>query len=358
MKKRQLIVGLVVVIALAALGIYAQHRYPIDWRELLAQFKLARWQNVAIGIGCIYLAYVFRAMRWACLLRHHKKVSAASLVGTQVIGFTAVALIGRIADPVRPYLVSKKTDLPLSTQFAVYVVERLFDAGTMALIFSSTFLLASWFGGAGTLTHPELVKRSGYWGMAGTLAGSLFLVAVRFAGGAVASFLEGTLGVLSKKIGRAVGDKIREFRVGLDTMRSLSDFSAVAGLSIIMWIIIFLAYLETTRAFVATPELASMTPARCVLLMIVSGVSSIVQLPVVGWFTQIGLVAIAISQFFGVSREASTSCAATLLLATFLSVVPVGLIWAHLENVNLRKVTVESERAEEELPHGSTSVAE
>jgi hypothetical protein len=37
---------------------------------------------------------------------------------------------------VRPYLVAKKTGLPLSSQMAVYIVERLFDAGSMALIFS------------------------------------------------------------------------------------------------------------------------------------------------------------------------------------------------------------------------------
>ena len=52
--------------------------------------------------------YVFRAVRWALLLRHIKKVPLFSLLGTQVIGFTAVALIGRIADPVRPYLVPRK----------------------------------------------------------------------------------------------------------------------------------------------------------------------------------------------------------------------------------------------------------
>jgi hypothetical protein len=348
LKKKQLIVGLVVLVVLVVLGTYAQHRYPINWREVLSQLEFARWRNVAIGVGCIYLAYVFRAWRWAWLLRHNKAVPALSLLGTQVIGFTAVALIGRIADPVRPYLVAKKTSLPFSSQLAVYIVERLFDAGTMALIFSSAILLTSWFGDAGTLPHPELVKKSGYWGMAGTFAGSLFLVAVRFAGGVVATFLEKTLGVLSKKVGHAVGNKVREFRTGLDTMRTFGDFAAAAGLSIAMWIIIALAYLETSRAFVATPVLASMTPGQCVLLMIVSGVSSIVQLPVVGWFTQIGLVTIAISQLFGVAREASTACAATLLLATFLSVVPVGLIWARFEHVSLRKVAQESGHAGEE----------
>lgn len=355
MKKKQLIVGLVVLVILVSLGAYAQHRYPVDWHAVWAQFTRADWTRIALGAGCIYLAYVFRSIRWAWLLRHNKRVPLLSLLGTQVIGFTAVALIGRVADPVRPYLVAKKTGLPVSNQIAVYIVERLFDAGSMALIFSSAILISMWFGGMGSLPHPELVQRSGMWGMIGTIAGALFLVAVRFAGGAVAAFFESTLGVLSKKMGQAVGNKIREFRTGLDTMRSFGDFGVVAGLSVGMWILIAASYLETMRAFVTDPILSTMTPAKCVLMMVVSGVSSTVQLPVIGWFTQIGVVAAAISKFFGVEPEAAIACAATLLLVTFLCIVPVGLIWAQFEHVSLRKVTEESEREEEALAPSGTA---
>jgi ABC-type polysaccharide/polyol phosphate export permease len=146
-----------------------------------------------------------------------------------------------------------------------------------------------------------------------------------------------------------VGHKIRTFRAGLDTLRSFSDFAAASALSLGMWGLITLAYLETTQAFVASPQLASMTLARCLVLMASSMVASGFQLPILGWFTQIGLVAAAMSAFFGVDAEPATACAATLLLVTFLSIVPVGLIWAQFEHVSLRKVTVESEHAEEEL---------
>ena len=156
--------------------------------------------------------------------------------------------------------------------------------------------------------------------------------------------------MFSTRLGEAVGSKIRTFRTGLDTMRSFADFAAVAVLSVGMWVLIALAYLETTLAFVSSPQLAAMTPAKCVLLMVVSGGASIVQLPVLGWFTQIGLVEEAIRNFFGASLEASTACAATLLLVTFLSIVPIGLIWAHFEHVSLRKIAAESGHAGEDMP--------
>jgi hypothetical protein len=72
------------------------------------------------------------------------------------------------------------------------------------------------------------------------------------------------------------------------------------------------------------------------------------QLPVIGWFTQIGIVAAAM-RGLGASVEASTACAATLLLVTFLGIVPVGLVWAQVQNVSLRGVAEESEHAGEEL---------
>jgi len=276
-------------------------------------------------------------------------------LSTQVIGFTAVALIGRIADPVRPYLISKKTGLPLSNQIAVYVVERLFDAGSMALIFSSTILLAAWFGGPDALPHPEVMKKVSYGALATTLAGALFLVAVRMAGGAVASFLEAAFSVISKNLGHAIGEKVRAFRTGLDTLRSFSDFAIAAALSLGMWGLITLAYLETTTAFAASPQLASLTLAKCMLLMASSMLVSGFQLPVLGWFTQIGAVAAAMTAFFGVAVEPATACAATLLAVTFLSIAPVGLIWARFEHVSLRKVAAESGQAGETIEVGETA---
>lgn len=361
MTKKQWILGLVVLLALAALAFWARSRIHFNFHAFAAQVALADWRRIAIAAACIYVAFGFRAVRWALLMRHNKKVPLFSLLGTQLIGFTAVALIGRVADPVRPYLVAKKTGEPVSSQIAVYIVERLLDAGSMALIFSiamfwvpsDQILNATAHSGALAHlapSHPLMalfVAR--YGGLVLTLLGTLFLFAVRLAGGAVATFFERSFGLISKNLGHAAANKIRTFHSGLDMMRSKSDFASVTGVSISMWTIITVAYFETCRAFVASPELAAVTPPKCVLLMVASGTASIVQLPVIGWFSQIGLVAVALTGIFHAKAEAATACATTLLVATFLSVVPVGLIWAHFDHISLRKVTVESEHAEEAL---------
>ncbi len=314
---------------------------------------------IAFAGLCIYAGFVFRAFRWSALVRHTQHVPPLSLVGSQVMGFTAVALIGRVADPVRPYLVAKKTGLPLSTQIAVYIVERLLDAGSVALVFSIAMI---WVPGdailnatahtgrlaALALSHRTLALLIARYGtLVLTLIGTVFLFAVRLAGGPVAAFFEHSLGMVSKSLGQSIAHKIRAFHSGLDTMRSFRDFAVVSGLSLSMWMLISFAYFETCRAFTASPELAGITVPKCVLLMVASGTASIIQLPVIGWFSQIGVVAVALTAILGANAEAATACAATLLLVTFLGIVPVGLIWAQFENVSFRKVTAESEEAEE-----------
>jgi uncharacterized membrane protein YbhN (UPF0104 family) len=361
LKKSQWILGLLVLALLAALTLWALPRVHFDFHVFQMQVARADWRMIAIAAGCIYAGFVFRAFRWSRLVRHSKHVPPLQLLSPQVIGFTAVALIGRVADPVRPYLVAKKTGLTLSTQIAVYIVERLLDAGSMALIFSFAMIwvpgdqILSVTSHSGPLArlapHHQLLALfvARYGGLVLTLLGTLFLFNVRLAGAAVAAFFERSFGLISKNLGVAIAHKIRMFHSGLDTMRSWSDFAAVTGLSLGMWLVIALAYLETCRAFVASPELSALTVPKCVLLMVASGTASIVQLPVIGWFSQIGLVAVALAGIAHSAPEASTACAATLLLVTFLGIVPVGLIWAHFEHVSLRKVTIESEHAEEDL---------
>jgi glycosyltransferase 2 family protein len=361
LKKRQLVLGVLVLAALVGLFFWGRQKFHFDFHIFRDQIAQADWRKIVIGIGCIYSAFVFRSVRWARLLKHNKKVPDFSLLGTQVMGFTAIALIGRVADPVRPYLVAKKTHTTLSTQLAVYIVERLFDMGAMALIFSLAML---WIPEADIVRatshsktvlslqqHSQLMATifARYGGLILTLAGALFLVAVRLWGAQLATFFEKTIGLVSKKLGAAAGDKIRAFHSGLDTMRTFSEFAVTLSLSVGMWLLIAFAYFITCQAFTGSPQLAAITPPKCVLLMIASGGASVFQLPVLGWFTQIIAVTAILSGLFNASHEAATACAASILLVTFIAVIPLGLIWAQFEHISFRKITHDSEELAEHV---------
>jgi glycosyltransferase 2 family protein len=195
------------------------------------------------------------------------------------------------------------------------------------------------------LPHHEVFVKAGVLSMGATLAIAIFAGVVRVAGGAVASFARRTVGLLSKPAGESIATKIVGFRDGLNALSSAKDFGVVTLLSLTMWAMIGFAYMETAHAFVHTPELAGVTFSRTMLLMAASIGGSLLQLPIIGWFTQIAITAAAMHTFFGAPLEAATACGALLLVVTFLCIIPTGLIYSRIEHVSLKRVAQESEAA-------------
>ena len=340
MTKRNAVVWGVGAVALVVLVWLFRTKVQFDWASFWQQLRYVSMGHIVAGIVLIYVTYCLRALRWSVFLAPTKKVSPASLLGSQFIGFTAVALFGRLADLTRPFLVARRTGLPLSSQVAVYTIERMFDLGAAALIFSGALAFTP-----RGLPHHEVFVKAGVLSMGATLAIAAFAGVVRVAGGAVASFARGTVGLLSKPAGESIATKIVGFRDGLNALSSARDFGVVTLLSLTMWGMIGFAYMETAHAFVHTPELAGVTFSRTMLLMAASIGGSLLQLPIIGWFTQIAITAAALHTFFGAPLEAATACGALLLVVTFLCIIPAGLIYSRIEHVSLKKVAQESESA-------------
>jgi uncharacterized membrane protein YbhN (UPF0104 family) len=339
------ILWLLVTAALVALVVFIRAKVPFSWTVFGEQLRQADWRLFALAIALIYGAYVLRAVRWAIFLRPVKKVSPFTILGSQVIGFTGVALFGRLADLVRPYLVARRVKLSVGSQIAVYTVERMFDLGAMAMIFSLTLLFAP---DRNTLPHHELMVKVAKVSFIVTLGLAVFAIFVRLSGGVLAAFTAKTIGALSPGIGRSVADRILAFRGGLNTLASFPDFLLALVVSLAMWGMIVSAYLETMWAFTRSPELTHMTLARCMVLMAASMGGSILQLPVIGWFTTILATSAVMHAWLGVAAEPALGAGAMLLVVSFLSIVPVGLVWSRFEHVSLRAVAEESEQAEEE----------
>jgi glycosyltransferase 2 family protein len=340
MTKRNAVVWGVGAVALVVLVWLFRTKVQFDWASFWQQLRYVSMGHIAAGIVLIYVTYCLRALRWSVFLSPTKKVSPASLLGSQFIGFTAVALFGRLADLTRPFLVARRTGLPLSSQVAVYTIERMFDLGAAAVIFSGALAFTP-----RGLPHHEVFVKAGVLSMGATLAIAIFAGVVRVAGGAVASFARRTVGLLSKPAGESIATKIVGFRDGLNALSSAKDFGVVTLLSLTMWAMIGFAYMETAHAFVHTPELAGVTFSRTMLLMAASIGGSLLQLPIIGWFTQIAITAAAMHTFFGAPLEAATACGALLLVVTFLCIIPTGLIYSRIEHVSLKKVAQESEAA-------------
>jgi uncharacterized membrane protein YbhN (UPF0104 family) len=340
MKKRNAIIA-VILLALAFAVYLNRGRIHFDWGTFWLQLRYVSIGHLLAGVALIYATFLLRSWRWAVFLAPTKKVNPTRLIGSQCIGFTAVALFGRLADLTRPYLISKRVELSLASQIAVYTIERMFDLAAAAIIFSTAMAITP-----KGLPHHDLFVKVGLGSLAVTLAIALFAISVRLAGGAVAAFARNTIGRLSKPAGESFATKILGFRDGLNTLASFKEFVLVLLISLAMWGMIGGAYVQTTHAFIHTPELATLSFSRTMLLMAASIGGGLLTLPVIGWFTQIAATAAAMQAFYGAPIEAATACGALLLIVTMLSIVPIGLIFAQIEQVSLKRVAAESSTAE------------
>jgi hypothetical protein len=347
LKKKTWILYLAVALALVALILYARHKVHFNWTVFAQQFRLANYSMIGLGVALISLGYIVRAARWTLFLKPIHKVRLFSrdwfhVLAAQVIGYAGVALLGRAADLVRPYLVARRLKLDLSSQVAAYVVERMFDAGAMACIFSAVLFLGP---GRATLPHYAEFKVAAQVVLTFTAGLAILATAIRFSGKAVAALAQSILGKLSPALGASVANKILAFREGLEMLASPRDIASAALFSLFMWALITSAYFVSIRAFVDSPHLHNSSLTLCVVLMAVGMAVSVVQLPVIGWFTQIAGLTYAIQQIYGAAWEPALGCSAVLLIVTFLSVIPTGLIWAHFDHVSLRRISEESEVA-------------
>jgi hypothetical protein len=335
-----LALGTAAVVALLAVF---RHRIHFDVHSFAHQMRGVSAWHVAAGIAAIYAAFWVRSVRWALLLRPQKRVRAVEMLAPQLVGFTAVGLFGRLADLARPYIIAKQTDTAVSAQVAVYTVERIFDLGAAALVFSTATALVHT---GAALPHAEAIARIGRGSLAATVALGVFAVALRVMGERIARMAERVVGLASAKLGAAVAARVREFREGLNVVTGAGEFALVAAYSVGMWGLIALAYVESVHSFVRTPALAAMTFAQVMVLMASSIAGSTLQLPVVGWFSQMAVVAAALTGIFGVPVETAAACGAVQFFVCSLSVIPAGLLCAQMGHVSLKQVAVESSEAE------------
>jgi hypothetical protein len=326
--------------AIAVAVFIYRDRIHFDWHSFSEQLKGMHKGHAMASILLIYFTYWLRAIRWSVFMKPMKDVSVGSLVGPQFTGFTAVALFGRLADLSRPYLVARKHHVSLASQMAVYTLERMFDLGSAALIFSTALAFAP-----KNTPDYELFMKVGRVSLLVTAAIAIFAYVIRASGGAVAGFARTILRPLSAGIAESIADKIEGFRDGLSGLKTFRELSVITLISLTMWGMIACAYVQTAHAFVQTPQLANVTFSGAMLLMAASIGGSLLQLPIIGWFTQIAVTAAAMHAFYGAPIEAATACGAMLLAVTFLCIIPAGLLCARLDHVSLKKLAEESEEA-------------
>lgn len=337
------------VFVVLAVLVYLQFRTykNFDWAKLF-QNGLS-WRHILHGVLLIYLAYILRAVRWKIFLRPvRKEATIIGLIPPTMIGFAALALLGRAGEMIRPYLIARRTNLPFASQVAVWAVERIFDVGGFTVLMVGAIFLPSKLRAFTEAAPPDVrhwIHLTGY-ALIGLVVGLLTgAVVVAYRGNRIAGWVERRFSHLAENLGHRIALKIREFTMGLKTIHGPWEFIQLSAVSVAMWWVIALSYKEVTHAYGLPMD--AMSTTKVLLLMGSSMIGSMVQLPGVGGGSQLATISAMDHIFHIVPRELTVSCGIMLWLVTFAAVIPVGLVLSHHERLSLRKLSAESAQADE-----------
>ena len=301
-----------------------------DWQVLGATFSSLRWGWLAAASAAAIASYLVRALRWSVLMRPVRPhPDLWQLCSATFIGFTAITLLGRPGELARPYLIATRQKVPVSSQLAAWLLERIFDLLSALAIFG--FALSR-VRRSDVSVGPALswVLATGGWVVAALSVLTLgLLVAFRHFSGMARQRLLDALTVLPKHHFERAERLITSFVQGVESTKSDRALLLVIGYSIVEWAVIAICTYCVIQAFGASVHLGWLD---VLIFLGFAAFGAVVQIPGIGGGVQVVSV-VVLTELFKVPLEISTSVAFVSWIISFVVVVPIGLLLAVAEGV-------------------------
>ena len=356
---RKLLLAILALGALAALAYLSRrkiHLGDFTWSRFIYAVGQANVWLLLLSVLAIYGAYALRSLRWQQLSRYLGPSGFVEVYSATVMGFASIFILGRAGEPVRPLLLARKSRLPVVSMFGVWVLERITDfAGGVALAALSLLVFAGKLADAGLNTDWVENARAGGWLLLGILAAIVVLMLYFRLHGAGA--LERRLDYWHRSGGLKgwLAGIIAGFSEGLQAIRTASDLLIAVAYTAAHWGLVTLAYFWIARAFASAFVQSDVNFPGAMLLLAVTLVGSLLQLPGVGGGAQVASF-IALTTIFGVEQEPAAAIAIVLWLITFAAPTLVGvplLIHEGLSMGELRNLARDEAAAERAGKHVS-----
>ncbi len=312
-----LVLGVVLYRFAAGAEGFALERFTGTLKELDAGYS-------CLAIFFIILSYLGRAVRWEVMMRPlGTPLSFGKLIVATTVGFTAVVLLGRAGEFVRPWLIAKRSGSSFSAQVAIWVLERIYDLLIVILFFGYGLIYLTENGKSrGLGAELNWVLSMGGWvALAGGACCMGFLLLLRFMNGGQRAALAGAVRHLPGPVAERLRPVVENFLEGAAASCEGEVQGRVVLYTFLEWVIIAGCQWAVFQAFPVTRALGWSDVVSIVGLV---SLGSVIQLPGIGGGMQVAAVAV-LTQVYGVGLEAATSVALVLWVTTFVLVVPVGL---------------------------------
>ncbi|MGB2623983.1 MAG: lysylphosphatidylglycerol synthase transmembrane domain-containing protein [Candidatus Acidiferrum sp.] len=323
------------------------HGASFSGTKLLHAVRTANPYLLLLSIVAIYACYAIRALRWKVFQGNLGPSRFLQIYSMTLAGFTAIFLLGRAGELVRPTLLARKERLPVADMFGIYALERIFDFASMAVIASiGLFLFQSRGHASPAATALEAAaKTAGLVFSGAVVVAIIFLIYLRLHGTAL---LERRLQNWHAAHGwRAVTARVLlGFVRGVQAIRSVRELAAALFYSAAHWFLVAMIYLWVSHAFGG--RLASLTLGDAMLVLAFTLAGSAVQLPGVGGGAQVATF-LAYTTVLGVNQESAAAAAIVLWLISFAACSLAGVPLLLREGFSPGKLREMAEHEKQEM---------
>src|SRR5216117_901223 len=132
---------ILILSAIVAVAFYRLAGWDFDWSLFVSSLWNVQPGWLTASIAVTMLTYVARAFRWKVLLNPLRSIRMGPLISSNVLGFSAIYLIGRAGELVRPLWLTRCEQIPLSASVATIIVERFLDTLMIIALFGCALLV-------------------------------------------------------------------------------------------------------------------------------------------------------------------------------------------------------------------------
>jgi glycosyltransferase 2 family protein len=306
------------------------------WDELWVSLSTANPGYLAAAVLTTLSSYLVRAYRWGFFLDPIKRASVRVLFSGQILGFSAIYLIGRPGEVVRPAYIAKKEGVSYTAMAAVWLLERIYDTIAVALLFSAALFWAP----------LEMVSKgeasflpAAHWVALVTLFGTgvcvALLVAFRVRAESMKLRTPKFLRFLSPEKQQHFERFLRSFADGLGVIRNWKDLAASVISTAVLWFVNVTFFYFVLQSMSGKIGGLNWITAALVLFSAVLGL--IVQIPGIGGGFQLVIIKVMIA-FLGVSVEDATGASILLWVMLAFPCVLLGLVLLVHEGLSFKKL--------------------
>lgn len=297
----------------------------MDWNQARTAMRGADWTLVGLAAAIVCATCLIRALRWRTLLRPlAPDASLRETFAATCVGFSAIFLLGRAGEVVRPaFLPLRDRAVKPGAAFVTIALERICDMAFVILLFAGNLLFVRMHG-ADEATFAQ-VRNAGLLLFAGTVfgLGMLYWFGRRSEG--VTAWLEARLGRLPRFMrgaGALAVGLLGQLGRTLAVLAGGRALLATAGWTAALWGSITAANMLVLRAFGL-----GVGAGETVFVLGWSLVGSVVPTPGAGAGTYHAATAFGLTHYLGYPAEVVQPAVIILHLVVFGSPLAFGLYY-------------------------------